>query len=78
MISDLRESGSIEQDADMVILLHREDMYNPDSDRVGEADMIIAKLVAAQRRLFPWHLAVSTRGLITWLLKLHRSSISGF
>ena len=43
MISDLRESGSIEQDADMVILLHREDMYNPDSDRVGEADMIIAK-----------------------------------
>ena len=28
--------GSIEQDADMVILLHREDMYNPDSERVGE------------------------------------------
>lgn len=43
MVSDLRESGSIEQDADMVILLHREDMYNPESDRVGEADMIIAK-----------------------------------
>ena len=43
MVSDLRESGSIEQDADMVILLHREDMYNPDSERVGEADMIIAK-----------------------------------
>ncbi|MDO5749575.1 MAG: replicative DNA helicase [Rothia sp. (in: high G+C Gram-positive bacteria)] len=43
MISDLRESGSIEQDADMVILLHREDMYDPDSPRVGEADMIIAK-----------------------------------
>lgn len=40
MVSDLRESGSIEQDADMVILLHREDMYNPDSERVGEADMI--------------------------------------
>ena len=35
MVSDLRESGSIEQDADMVILLHREDMYNPDSERVG-------------------------------------------
>lgn len=43
MVSDLRESGSIEQDADMVILLHREDVYNPESDRVGEADMIIAK-----------------------------------
>ena len=35
MVSDLRESGSIEQDADMVILLHREDMYNPDSERGG-------------------------------------------
>ena len=43
MISDLRESGSIEQDADIVILLHREDMYDPETPRVGEADMIIAK-----------------------------------
>ena len=43
MISDLRESGSIEQDADIVILLHREDMYDPETPRVGEADMTIAK-----------------------------------
>ncbi|WP_022881930.1 replicative DNA helicase [Gryllotalpicola ginsengisoli] len=42
-ISDLRESGSIEQDADMVILLHREDMYDKDSPRAGEADLIVAK-----------------------------------
>ncbi|HEU5224105.1 MAG TPA: replicative DNA helicase [Candidatus Lumbricidophila sp.] len=42
-ISDLRESGSIEQDADMVILLHREDLNNPDSSRPGEADLLVAK-----------------------------------
>jgi replicative DNA helicase len=43
MLSDLRESGSLEQDADMVILLHRDDMYNNASERAGEADLIIAK-----------------------------------
>ena len=43
MLSDLRESGSIEQDADMVILLHREDVYERDSPRQGEADFIVAK-----------------------------------
>ncbi|WP_432571789.1 replicative DNA helicase [Kineococcus sp. SYSU DK005] len=42
-MSDLRESGSIEQDADMVILLHREDMYEKESPRAGEADFIVAK-----------------------------------
>ncbi|MGM7666977.1 replicative DNA helicase [Microbacterium sp. A93] len=42
-ISDLRESGSIEQDADMVILLHREDIYDKESPRAGEADLIVAK-----------------------------------
>ena len=43
MVSDLRESGSIEQDADMVILLHREDAYEKESARPGEADLIVAK-----------------------------------
>jgi replicative DNA helicase len=43
MLSDLRESGSLEQDADMVILLHRESAYEKDSPRQGEADLIIAK-----------------------------------
>ena len=42
-LSDLRESGAIEQDADVVILLHREDMYEPESPRAGEADFIVAK-----------------------------------
>jgi replicative DNA helicase len=43
MMSDLRESGSLEQDADMVILLHREDAYEKESPRAGEADFIVAK-----------------------------------
>nr|WP_127573673.1 replicative DNA helicase [Georgenia faecalis] len=43
MMSDLRESGSLEQDADMVILLHREDAYERESPRAGEADLIVAK-----------------------------------
>jgi replicative DNA helicase len=42
-LSDLRESGSIEQDADVVILLHREDYYDKKSPRSGEIDLIIAK-----------------------------------
>ena len=42
MISDLRESGSLEQDADMVMLLHREDAYDREA-RPGEADFIVAK-----------------------------------
>ncbi len=44
MISDLRESGSIEQDADMVLLLHRPDATGAgESERPGEADIIVAK-----------------------------------
>ena len=43
MLSDLRESGSIEQDSDMVILLHREDAYERESPRAGEADLVVAK-----------------------------------
>jgi replicative DNA helicase len=43
MASDLRESGSLEQDADVVILLHREDAYERESTRPGEADFIVAK-----------------------------------
>lgn len=43
MLADLRESGSIEQDADMVILLHRPDAFDSDDPRGGEADLIVAK-----------------------------------
>jgi replicative DNA helicase len=42
-LSDLRESGGIEADADVVILIHRDDMYDPESPRAGEADLIVAK-----------------------------------
>jgi replicative DNA helicase len=43
MLADLRESGSLEQDSDMVILLHRPDAFERDDPRGGEADLIIAK-----------------------------------
>ncbi|MBB4711157.1 replicative DNA helicase [Streptomyces luteogriseus] len=42
-VADLRESGSLEQDADMVILLHREDAYEKEGPRAGEADLIVGK-----------------------------------
>lgn len=42
-LSDLRESGAIEQDADAVLMLYRDDYYDPDSDRKGMADILIRK-----------------------------------
>jgi replicative DNA helicase len=42
-LADLRESGAIEQDSDMVVLMHREDAYERESPRAGEADLIVAK-----------------------------------
>jgi replicative DNA helicase len=43
MLADLRESGSIEQDSDVVLLVHRPDLYEPETERAGEADLILAK-----------------------------------
>lgn len=43
MLADLRESGSLEQDADLVLLLNRPDAWERDDPRAGEADLIIAK-----------------------------------
>jgi replicative DNA helicase len=43
MLSDLRESGSLEQDADVVVFIYRDDYYNPESEKRGLAEIIIAK-----------------------------------
>ena len=43
MLSDLRESGAIEQDADIVMFLYRDDYYNPDSEKKNIAEVTLAK-----------------------------------
>ena len=43
LLSDLRESGSLEQDADVVMFLYRDEMYNPESNDKGMAEVIVAK-----------------------------------
>lgn len=60
MMADLRESGSLEQDADVIMLLHRPEYYNAD-ERPGEADIIVAKhrngSTATLTVLFQGHMA---------------------
>ena len=43
ILSDLRDSGAIEQDADVVLFLYRDEVYNPDTEKPGECEVIVAK-----------------------------------
>ncbi|MFV0406130.1 MAG: replicative DNA helicase [Propioniciclava sp.] len=70
MLSDLRESGSLEQDADVVILLHREDAYDKNSERAGEADFIIAK----HRNGATTTLPVAFQGALSRFVDMQRST----
>ena len=49
ILSDLRDSGSIEQDADIVLMLYREDVYNEDCAEPGVTDVYIRKIATAPR-----------------------------
>lgn len=71
MLSDLRESGSIEQDADIVIFLYRDEYYNEDTESPGECEVIVAKHRSGPTGTVP----------VTWLGKYTRfadkSSVGG-
>lgn len=54
MLSDLRESGSLEQDADIVMFLYREDYYNPETENKNITDVIVAKIEMDQQELFQY------------------------
>ncbi len=73
MLSDLRESDSLEQDVDLVILLNRPDLYDRDSERAGEADFRVAKhrngLTKATTVAFQGHYsALPTAALRRWVV----------
>ena len=68
MLSDLRESGAIEQDADVVAFLYRDEYYNPDTMRKGHAEVIVAK----QRNGPTKTVELAYLGALTKFANLHR------
>ena len=69
MLSDLRESGAIEQDADVVAFLYRDEYYNPDTLKKGHAEVIIAK----QRNGSTGTVELAYLGHLTKFANIHKS-----
>ena len=66
LLSDIRESGAIEQDADVVMFIHREDYYDPDTPDKNIAELIIAK----QRNGSLGTVKLGWKGEYTWFMDL--------
>lgn len=59
-MSDLRDSGSLEQDADVVLFIYRDELYHRDSDRKGIAELYIAKHRNGPTGMVPVHFHAPT------------------
>ena len=66
LLSDIRESGAIEQDADVVMFIHREDYYDPETPEKNIAELIIAK----QRNGSLGTVKLGWKGEYTWFMDL--------
>ncbi|MCL2375844.1 MAG: replicative DNA helicase [Defluviitaleaceae bacterium] len=74
ILSDLRESGAIEQDADLVCFIYRDEYYNPDTERPGVAEVIIAK----QRNGATGTIELMYQGNYVRFVNLEQSESSGY